>query len=101
MIKTTRTWTRKSLDTAWWTSIITKEYRAYVKDKYEVTAKRVGAKLYVSKDGLKLTSETLFSSMETLEEFSKDSIIRSWVKTRKDYCTRNNIDESESLITKE
>jgi hypothetical protein len=97
MVKTTITWKRETTETPWWTTVITNTYKDYVKSKYGVVGKRLSSKLTMSKDGLILTSETVFANEAAFEEFSSDPIIRTWVNSRKEYCTKNNIQESSRI----
>ena len=98
MVKTTITWKRQTPETEWWTSIVTDSYKEYVKNTYGVTGKRLSSKLVLSKDKLSLTSETIFASQQAFEEFSSDLIIRAWANTRKEYCSKNNIQEASRII---
>jgi len=98
MVKTTITWSKKSIQTPWWTTAITNTYKEYVKSKYGVVGKRQSSKLTMSKDGLTLTSETVFANEAAFEEFSNDPIIRAWINTRQEYCTKHNIQESDRII---
>jgi hypothetical protein len=97
MVKTIITWKREDTETPWWTTIITKTYKDYVKSKYGVVGKRQSSKLTMSIDELTLTSETVFANQEAFEEFSSDPIIRAWVNTRKEYCAKHNIQESNRI----
>lgn len=101
MIKTTRTWVRPNLSVPWWNSTMTNEHIAYVNSKYVVTKKRLKSLLYASKDGLSLHSEMTFANKEAFEEFASDPIIRAWAKTRKDYCTKNDIIEHNIVLSEE
>lgn len=98
MVKTNITWSRKNIETPWWTTIVSNTYKNYVKSKYGVVGKRISSKLIMSKDELVLTSETVFANEAAFEEFSNDPIIRAWVNTRQDYCTKHNIQESDRII---
>ena len=98
MVKTTISWKRQNIDTPWWTTITTNTYKDYVKAKYGVVGKRHSSKLTMSKDGLYLTSETIFADEAAFEEFSSDPMIRAWINTRREYCTKNNIQESDRII---
>lgn len=98
MVKTTISWKRTSTETPWWTTVITNSYKDYVKSKYGVVGKRLSSKLTMSKDSLLLTSETVFANESAFEEFSGDPIIRAWVNSRREYCTKNNIQESDRII---
>ena len=101
MITTTRTWTRPNTNIPWWTNLAPAEYKAYIREKYDVTGKRVSSELTISKDKLTLTSVTVFINKAAFEEFSSDPIFKSWIKTRREYCTKNNIIESSIIIAEE
>lgn len=98
MVKTIITWSRQNIETPWWTTITTNTYKDYVRSKYGVVGKRQRSKLTMSKDGLTLTSETVFADEAAFEEFYNDPIIRAWISTRQEYCTRHNIQESDRII---
>lgn len=100
MIKTTRTWVRPNITTPWWTSIIAADYRPYVKDNFSSLGK-MSQTLVTSKDGLELTSETIYRDEEAFKEVTTDPIVSSWYKTRAQYCVKNGITESPIIITQE
>lgn len=98
MVKVIISWKREKTSIPWWTTITTNTYKDYVNSKYVVVNKRLSSKLTMSKDGLLLTGETVYASEAAFEEFSSDPIIRTWVNTRKEYCVKNNIQESDRII---
>lgn len=100
MIKTIRTWVRPNTATPWWTSIIAADYRPYVKDNFSSQGK-MSQTLVTSKDGLELTSETIYRDEEAFKEVTTDPIVSSWYKTRAQYCVKNGITESPLIITQE
>lgn len=101
MVKTTRTWVRSSLDTPWWTTLVTEQYKNYIKEKFVDTGKRISSKLIIDASGLELTAEMVFLNEEALTEFSSDPVFRSWFNTRSEYCKKNGITESQLFVLKD
>lgn len=98
MIETTRTWVRPSVDVPFHRQQVTEEFKAYFRNTYDITGKRISIQHIYSEDRLSLTIKGVWRDRAAYEEHLADPMINSMFSEREAYDISNGITSSDTAV---